>query len=217
MGKGTNDADYMVKRSEKVGSKYRVVWRCPYHVRWEKMLKRCYSDNFHKKSPSYKYCEVFEDWLTFSNFRGWMEKQDWEGKELDKDILLRGNKIYSPDTCIFVHKKVNYFILEGGSDKELPLGVSWHTKDKRFRVRVRNPITGKVEHLGNFLNSGTAHVAWCNRKIELVEVLSEEGYCEPDIIRRKLIERFEDRKMCIEGLIIESDSYQDILDKQRIK
>lgn len=47
-------------------------------------------------------CSVCEEWLTFSNFKRWMEQQDYEGKALDKDLLVSQNKTYSSETCVFV-------------------------------------------------------------------------------------------------------------------
>ena len=214
MGVGIKDITYKVKISRLVGNKNIVIWRCPYYNRWEKMLKRCYSNNYHLSNPTYKDCTVCEEWLTFSNFRGWMEKQQFEGMELDKDILTIGNKVYSPTTCVFVHKKVNAFLLEGGSSKELPLGVSWHRKDKKFRARARNPISGCAEYLGNFSETRTAHIAWCNRKLKFIDLLVEEGYCTEGVISEALRYRFEFMKDNIEGLLVDNISYQEILDKQ---
>jgi hypothetical protein len=93
-GVGINDADY-------------VVSDCLYYRKWKQMMRRCYSSNYHITNPSYVGCSVCEEWYRFSNFKSWMVKQDWEEKELDKDILFPGNKVYSLDTCVFIDKKVN--------------------------------------------------------------------------------------------------------------
>ena len=63
-----------------------------------------------ERRPAYKDVVVRQEWLTFSNFKRWMEKQDWEGKQLDKDIIVLGNKVYSPETCAFVLGVTNGFI-----------------------------------------------------------------------------------------------------------
>ena len=96
-GVGTNDVDYQVT-VRILGVKY----RCPYYKRWTRMLERCYSEKGITDHPSYINCIVSDRWLVFSNFRAWMKTQDWENKELDKDILIPGNKKYSEDTCKFV-------------------------------------------------------------------------------------------------------------------
>lgn len=77
----------------------------PYFTTWRSMIQRCYSDNLHKKHPTYKDCIVCDDWLNFQNFAKWHEENHPnDGKEyhLDKDIKIKGNKVYSPDTCLFV-------------------------------------------------------------------------------------------------------------------
>ena len=101
-GVGTNDADYIIDR--RIDGK-RVA--CPIYRAWKNMLKRCHSDKYQKDRPTYIGCSVCKEWLTFSNFRRWMLTQDWQGKQIDKDIKFKGNKIYSPETCMFVTNKEN--------------------------------------------------------------------------------------------------------------
>jgi len=101
-GVGVNDAWYMVAPTID-GKKY----YCPYYRVWRSMITRCYSKSYQARHPTYINCVVCEEWLVFSNFRKWMEQQDWRGKELDKDILKPGNKIYSPSTCVFVDRYLN--------------------------------------------------------------------------------------------------------------
>ena len=89
-GVGINDADYAVVEWETIGyvngkQNQKRVWECPYYKVWGSMLKRCYSDKYQERYQTYKGCTVSEEWLTFSNFKNWMEKQDWEGKHLDKE------------------------------------------------------------------------------------------------------------------------------------
>ena len=93
-GIGINDSDY-------------PVLNCPYYRKWKEMMRRCYSSNYHIQNPSYIPCSVCKEWHLFSNFKKWMISQDWKGKELDKDLLFCDNKVYSPDTCIFIDKEVN--------------------------------------------------------------------------------------------------------------
>ena len=138
-GVGINDADYYVRREVTEGGN-KVIWKCPFYTRWLNMLTRCYYENYQKKYPSYKGCFVCEGWLRFSNFRAWMVQQDWEGKELDKDILIRGNKVYSPQRCVFVERMVNGFILENGRSRgDWPIGVSWNKSMNAFSSKVNNP------------------------------------------------------------------------------
>lgn len=98
-----------------------------------------------------------------------MEVQDWEGKHLDKDVLVLGNKHYSPETCAFIDHRLNSFIT---SDIQAPrgslaVGVSWRHKNQRFQARCVNPFTQKRESLGLFPTEAEAHEAWRKRKHEL--------------------------------------------------
>jgi len=84
---------------------------CEAYKRWQRMLERCYSERYLKDKPSYRDCYVCDDWLNFQNFAKWYfenKLDDMKDIELDKDIKVKGNKVYSPDTCMFVHRSLNY-------------------------------------------------------------------------------------------------------------
>lgn len=167
-GVGINDAGYAVHRSEVIGGKRRHVWRCPYYRVWSCMLQRCYNQKFLKRQPAYAGCKAAPEWHRFSVFKSWMERQDWEGRQLDKDILRNGSKLYSPDTCAFVSRELNMFLV----DRELhrgkyPIGARWHPASKRFAASCSNPFTGLREDLGTFESPEAAHEAWRKRKHEL--------------------------------------------------
>lgn len=143
-GVGINDAKYMV---EQTLNKKRL--RCPYYVRWNSMLKRCYSESSHLQRPTYKDCTVCNEWLTFSNFKSWMEKQDWKGKHLDKDILIQENKVYSPETCIFVTQDINLLLADNKNSRgKYPIGVYLDKDNGRFVSQIK--INGKRKWLGRF-------------------------------------------------------------------
>ena len=129
-------------------------------------------------------------WQNGSNFKAWMEVQDWEGKELDKDILVRGNKVYSPDTSAFVTRTVNLFVTEKASiDRPLPIGVQQCPFTKKFKASVHNPFTSRQEHLGSFIWPHEAHEAWLKRKLELATLLAKE---QKDIrVAKAIISRYE--------------------------
>lgn len=173
-GVGINDADYVVARFEpigdvKEGQKRKLAWRCPFYNRWKTMLKRCYDSNYHSERPSYVGCTVCEEWLTFSNFKRWMEQQDWEGKQLDKDMLVKGNKVYSPETCLFISGSINSFTTESAKSRGLwPLGVSLYKDGISYVAACNNPFTKKNEKLGLYSDPEKAHQAWLKRKREHV-------------------------------------------------
>lgn len=92
---------------------------------WSAMLQRCYDYKIHKIRPTYIGCTVCDEWKYFSNFKNWFYLNYKEGFHLDKDILVEGNKIYSPDTCRFVPPYLNMLLTEHGRARgDLPLGIS---------------------------------------------------------------------------------------------
>lgn len=114
-GVGINDADYVLQVKKTIFCEYsgrkkqKFVSVCRFYITWLNMFRRCYSKTFINKQPTYEGCYVDERWHSFMSFREWMMQQSYEGKQLDKDILFPGNKLYGPDTCVFVDFKVNAF------------------------------------------------------------------------------------------------------------
>lgn len=177
-GVGVNDADYVVEKRETIRCaegkrKQRVIWVCPFYRVWKNMLERCCSIKYQERQPTYKGCSVSEDWKIFSNFRAWMVVQDWQDKQLDKDLLFEGNKVYSPETCVFVSKVVNSFTTDSAASRgKWLIGVYWNTGVNKFLSSCSNPFTKKGEHLGLFTCELEAHQAWLKRKLELAKELA---------------------------------------------
>lgn len=174
-GKGVNDADYPVYKTGYVyldGKRQRkIFWKCPYYTKWSKMLERCFSVKRKERFPN-SFSTVCDDWLLFSNFKRWMETQDWEGKHLDKDLLVRGNKNYSPETCCFVSAEINSFITDNLIKRgEFPLGVSWSNRDKRFIAQCQDGDNGII-YLGAYNCPKEAHCAWLKFKSERAKKLA---------------------------------------------
>lgn len=125
-GVGINDADYMTNMITTEGKQI----TCPYYQKWIDILQRTHSEKYFIRYPTYRGCSVCDEWLLFSRFRSWMESQDWEGKCLDKDVIKPGNKIYSPDNCVFVSQHVNLILTTRKRFRgSLPIGVHIN-KDK---------------------------------------------------------------------------------------
>ena len=144
LGVGINDAEYMTDPRDKDGKQ---TTRCPHYQTWKSMLERCYSDKYQQRQPTYIGCSVSEEWHVFSAFLAWNEKQEWEGMCLDKDILIMGNKEYSPSTCCYVSGDINKFFSDSGAARgDLPLGVSLFKG--KYKVSIR--IASKRKHLGYF-------------------------------------------------------------------
>jgi len=112
----------------------------PHRGKWCEMLKRCY---YKSEIQTYVGCTVDEQWLNYKNFEDWCNKnynpKTMQGWHLDKDILQKGNKIYSPETCCFVPREINNLLIKSNSRRgKYPIGVSY----------LRNRFTAHIG-LGN--------------------------------------------------------------------
>ena len=146
-GVGINDATYLVQ--PRINGELCI---CPYYSIWRAMLTRCYCEKALKKRPTYKDCTVTEEWLTFSNFRKWMETQDWEGNNLDKNAVSINAKVYSPDTCSFVSSRVNNLF----TNTSETAGV--YSANSKFRAMCS--VNGKRTHIGTYDTKEAAAVAY---------------------------------------------------------
>ena len=132
-----------------------------YHT-WVQMLKRCYSKDFLDRQPTYRGCSVCEEWLSFSNFKKWFDDNYIEGYSLDKDILFKHNKLYSPKTCCFVPNEINVLLCKSDSQRvEMPIGVYERkmVHGYKYVAYVNNSIK-KHFHLGTFDTKEEAFVAY---------------------------------------------------------
>lgn len=166
-GVGVNDADYVFRKGAVVDGKFKNLFICPFYRVWNHMIERCYSEKYQSRKPTYIGCSVVDSWIYFSNFRRWMEDKPWHGNVIDKDLLVIGNKVYSPETCVFVPEKLNLFVTDNRACRgKFPIGVSVSKSGLKFRASCRNPFTGKREVLGYYTCPQEAHEAWRKRKHE---------------------------------------------------
>lgn len=178
LGMGINDAGYAVVPRD--GNKR---LKCPYYERWQGILARAYSPTILKWNKTYEGVSVCDEWLTFSNFRAWMIEQDWEGKQLDKDLLVKGNKVYSPETCVFISERLNTFIQDAyDSEKGFSVGVSLFRNGK-YRARIRDG--GEGEHLGYYTTYEEARAVYDKRKLEIARELIEQ---ESNLLVKEVLE-----------------------------
>lgn len=127
-----------------VGKYIRKHNKKTYYV-WSSLLERCYSKT--NKFPSYIGCKVHEKWHNFQNFAKWFEENYIEEWHLDKDILIKGNKIYSPETCCFVPREINNVIIKQSKEKsKYPIGVFKGEYNFIAALSKEN----KVTYLGTF-------------------------------------------------------------------
>lgn len=145
--------DHMYPSVEGVGfigkPKSEVCSRSVCYDRWKKMIVRCYSENYHSTRESYKDCTVCDEWLNYSNFEVWFNDNYVTGYDLDKDLLVQGNRIYSPDTCSFVPPQLNTWIVEKNKgDCEMGVSRRRHKRTKEFNGLFNVAFGGK--YLGRF-------------------------------------------------------------------
>lgn len=142
----------------------------PFYDIWKGMLRRCYSEEYLNKFPTYKGTIVCEEWKIFSNFEKWAILNYKDGYHLDKDIIAGDVKIYSPDTCAFVPSKINLAIREKPSN--VCLGVAFEDRNKPYVVMITKLNSTKKKKY--YLSIGEAHKAWQENKIEFLTGLITE-------------------------------------------
>lgn len=151
---------------------------CGVYGKWTGMMKRAMSPKYLAKTPSYEGASICGEWQYLSEFKTWTTDQVWKGLELDKDILVVGNKHYSPETCVYVPKFVNYcFLTRNGGRGAYPLGVR-ELQEKRYGSDYKRPKPygsavndgfGKAKYLGSYIEPMDAHRAWQLGKIDVIE------------------------------------------------
>jgi len=152
------------------------------YVVWCDMLRRCYSEKYHKKKPTYKGCSVCEEWLLFSNFKRWFDENHIDGYVLDKDILFKNNKVYSPDTCCFVPKCINSLLTNRKMHRGLePIGVS-KTYNGVFLAKIS--INGKQKTIARCKNREEAFAAYKQAREKHIQEVAVEYYSQGKITER---------------------------------
>jgi hypothetical protein len=144
---------------------------------WKSMLMRCYSDKYQIKHPAYIGCIVCAEWLYFSNFKRWFDKNYIDGYELDKDIVGgKGNKIYSPETCCFVPQEINKMLVCPPKRKnDLPQGIVKPKNRKGYNVYLSKYKEGVV-FLGYFLEKEKALSIYNKEKEKYVHNIAEQYF-----------------------------------------
>lgn len=146
------------------------------HSLWTHMFSRCYSLQESCSSASYEDKFINHEWHNFQNFAGWCNSGQQgfniKGWHLDKDLLVKGNKEYGPETCCFLPSEVNAFMVTRKSLRgDLPLGVSYGTS--AFIARCKNTV-GIKTYIGSFKTTETAFLAFKQRKEEIAKILAEK-------------------------------------------
>lgn len=160
------------KYKSKIDSKMTVQYD-----RWKHMLSRCYSDKYQVKQPTYIGCSVSDEWLNFQNFAEWYDKNYYEIDghimDLDKDILCKGNKIYSSKTCVFAPSNINTLFVKNDIIRGIyPIGVCFDKLINKFKATYRNKNIKK--HLGVFETSLEAFNAYKLYKEKFIKITAEQ-------------------------------------------
>ena len=150
---------------------------------WRHMMDRCYQEGY--SSSYYDKVEVCEEWYNFTTFKTWFKEHYVVGFELDKDILQKGieNKIYSPNTCVFLPKEINCAITTHKNKFNLPTGI---------RLSDNNKYDCKIHYKNTYINK---------RFDTLEEAVEFYNYNKRKIIE-SLIEKYKDQleDRAIDGL-----------------
>ena len=147
------------------------------YMLWQSMLKRCYSDVYKKKRPTYIGCEVSENFKSYEYFYEWCHKQIGfgnEGWQLDKDLLIKGNKVYSESTCVFIPTEINSVLIKSTASRGKHLiGVCWHNTNKAFKAQV-GKNKGKSKCLGCYSTEIEAFKAYKEAKENYLKELDKK-------------------------------------------
>lgn len=140
---------------------------------WAGMLKRCYDNDESLRMRAYLKCFVHKEWHNFQNFATWARQQigfDLETRNLDKDILVKGNREYGPTTCCFVPSRINMLFVRASTVRgELPIGLYFNKEKQKYQAQC-NDENCKSTYLGRF---DTIHEAFISYKIYKESVIKK--------------------------------------------
>lgn len=156
---------------------------------WKGIIYRCFDEKTKGRNITYQDATCCEEWLCFENFYEWLHEQsnfdNWNDDKwtIDKDILIKGNKTYSPETCCLVPNNVNaLFISKNNYRGDLPIGVK--RSYKSFIARCSNPITGSREYLGSYSTPYHAFQSYKKYKEELIKQIAKIEYGKGNITEK---------------------------------
>lgn len=127
---------------------------------WNSMKHRCYNAKYHERYPTYADCSMCEDWKDFQVFAKWFYDNYYEIPNekmcLDKDLLVKGNTVYSPETCVFIPQRINLLLTNRKLHRgELPLGVVFCKQTGKYMSHCKNEF-GKFKTIGRYNSSQEA-------------------------------------------------------------
>lgn len=148
------------------------------YTTWNTMLERCYDYKLHHRYPTYTDCTVCDEWLNFQNFAQWYEDNyyeiEGEKMNLDKDILVKNNKVYSPDTCVFVPHSINLLFIKRNVDRgDFPIGVCFDKKNNKYKAQcqIKNSVN---KNLGRYNTPEEAFQAYKTFKENYIKQIANQ-------------------------------------------
>ena len=167
-----------------IGAKYPITIngvKTKEYVLWKGMLQRCYSDT---QYPTYEGCKCSENFKSYEYFYEWCNEQigfSNEGWHLDKDLLVKGNKVYSEKTCVFLPQEINSLLIKSTATRGKHLiGVYWSNTNKAFVAQVRKN-KGKQEWLGCFNTELEAFNTYKTAKESYIKEQAEKYKSQIDV------------------------------------
>ena len=150
---------------------------------WNGVRHRCYNENIRHLTPSYQEAEMSENFKRYSYFKDWCHNQigfDQDGWQLDKDILFKGNKLYSEATCCFVPPEINTLILKADRIRgKYPIGVYEDKQAGKFKVRIS--VEGKQKHVGRYYCEKEAFYAYKVAKEQHIKEVANKWKGQIDV------------------------------------
>lgn len=166
-----------------------VDFKSESYLKWHDMINRCYNEKFHERQPQYRRCTVCKEWLNYMNFKVWYEQNKIHGMslDLDKDILFKGNCVYSPDTVAFVPHAINTLFLNAKKNRgDLPVGVHFDKDKSKYRAEMS--FMGRVIKLGIFDNVSAAFARYKKYKEDFIKDMAEQYKDEiPDKVYQAML------------------------------
>jgi len=143
---------------------------------WQDMLRRCYDEKLKQRQPTYEGVTCSKEWLSMTKFIEDVSKMKgcgFDGWELDKDILVKGSKLYSKDACCFVPQELNSLLIKCDNSRgEYPVGVCFDKYAGKFKAYLR--INGKRKHLGLFTTPEEAFQVYKTAKEAQIKAVAEK-------------------------------------------
>lgn len=142
---------------------------------WQNMMKRCYSTRESAMAKAYVECTVSDHFKNFSNFKNWWLGQGTHevGWQLDKDLITKGNRVYSEENCCYLPKEINMALVRRTKYRgDYVIGVGY--KPLRKQYRARHNVLGKNVHLGWFATELDAFFAYKKAKEAHLKELAEK-------------------------------------------